>query len=106
MTEIEMNVKRGAALLDERQPDWYKWVIPEQLKMGYCDQCILGQIYDHFDAGCEILGIGCGIAYGFDVNFLDDEVLYKDLADLWKEEIQSRLEADIVKQTESELVTV
>lgn len=47
---IRDRVQRGAALLDEKQPDWYMMVCVESLELGDCYKCVLGQLIgDYYD---------------------------------------------------------
>lgn len=62
MTEIPERVmervRRGAALLDEKIPDWRTRVKPEILDMGSDQVCVLGQLHDQsLIAGLQCLGI-------------------------------------------------
>ena len=40
-------VARGAALLDEKVPGWWKVIDLEKLRMQNCTNCMLGQLFGH-----------------------------------------------------------
>ncbi len=43
---IRRRVKRGAALLDERFPEWRTKVNPNRLAIKNCYHCVLGQLFE------------------------------------------------------------
>jgi hypothetical protein len=48
---IEQRVEAGAAWLDASRPGWLDRIDLDELRMDYCDACILGQIFgDYWDA--------------------------------------------------------
>lgn len=54
----EENVRRGAALLDEKGvPGWREKVNPRQLDMNSHHKCVLGQIYGSYGEGLLELGL-------------------------------------------------
>ncbi|AHH98235.1 hypothetical protein [Kutzneria albida] len=64
---IEERVARGAALLDEKQPDWFQQIDLDKLKLDCPARCVLGHLYGSFDRGAFVLGIAFKeAAYGFD----------------------------------------
>lgn len=46
MSEIKYaeEVRRGAALLDEKEPGWRDRISPADLQMGDCARCVVGQV--------------------------------------------------------------
>jgi hypothetical protein len=60
-------VKRGAALLDEVNPDWYRTVAVHRLVMSDCHRCMLGQLFNSYQQGCLMLQFrgDQAKAYGF-----------------------------------------
>ena len=47
----EAEVRRGAALLDEKEPAWRKRFNPEALNMADLYECVLGQVFGHYLTG-------------------------------------------------------
>ena len=100
-------VKRGADLLDEQLPDWYKRIDTAELQMERYDRCILGQTFKDWLSpegggsylrGLRALGIqeGSGHRYGFDLDHAHDEddSSYGTLARYWSRAIGRRLIRD------------
>lgn len=50
-------VARGAALLDEKFPDWYKRIDLDALAMDNCCRCVLGQLFGLYSEGAERIGL-------------------------------------------------
>lgn len=73
-TDVATRVALGAALLDERLPDWYTRVSAERLKLSDPQRCVLGQLFGNYfsDAALEVVqrSNAFSIAHGFDVNTL------------------------------------
>lgn len=57
-------IRKGAALLDEREPGWRDRIAPADLELINCEQCVLGQVFGHYDHGLETLRV-MGPEYGF-----------------------------------------
>jgi len=55
----------GAQLLDEERPGWAREIDLEMLNMASPCNCVLGQIFGHYDYGLRCLGLGYGREYGF-----------------------------------------
>jgi hypothetical protein len=84
-------VARGAALLDEKVPDWREHITIDQLDMGDCALCVLGQCFGDFVDGLEELGIDDddarpGSYYGFDRLGTRADA-YERLTAAWREEL-------------------
>ena len=63
---FEDRIKRGVELLDKHNPGWQNKIDSIKLTMSSCRNCILGQLYGHYDAGVGILGIRGSVSpYGF-----------------------------------------
>ena len=101
---------RGAALLDERSPGWWRHLYPEGINMMFGDQCVVGALNPDvgYYAMLEELGVldegecteGTIVWYGFDV--ADDEFSadvenpaaresYARLTDVWRVLVAGRL---------------
>lgn len=44
--ETRLAVKRGAELLDENRPGWWKQIDLDELQLIQANQCVLGQVFD------------------------------------------------------------
>lgn len=120
-------VERGARLLDEKNPGWYKRIQLSRLDMGNGRYCILGQLYYTYLDGQWKLGLsdwkGCA-KHGFVIDFdllpttpkndlLDyeawekryqaSEKMWTDLQDAWVSLIRARLAVDEVEQKSQQL---
>lgn len=58
MNKTEAAVARGAALLDERCPDWDRYIQLINLDMGHTDTCVLGQVFGDYEHGEDLLYAG------------------------------------------------
>lgn len=95
-------VERGARLLDRAQPGWYHDVSPKALSMGWCRQCVIGQLFEDYYYGLKEVGINPDKAFeerlfGFEADSYTTsggtvEITYDLLDDLWRGEIQKRRE--------------
>lgn len=91
--DLAAAVRRGAELLDAKHPGWAAKIAVDRLAMESCDDCILGQLYGHFNSGSvailfsEPLGPkGCWDAFAPDF-----ERDFPAVAALWRSEIATRL---------------
>lgn len=75
------NVLRGIELLDRQVPGWREKIDWNELSMGHCKKCILGQLFGHFDKGVRKLAIKTPSPFGF--NTVGS---YVALTELWREE--------------------
>jgi hypothetical protein len=57
---VRGRVGRGAELLDRRIPAWAWEIDVKRLNLAYTEECILGQVYGHYEDGCHDLGITTG----------------------------------------------
>jgi hypothetical protein len=48
---------RGAAFMDEAVPGWFERVDYSTIDLRSWQRCILGQVYGHFEGGCDALGL-------------------------------------------------
>lgn len=105
-------VKKGAALLDQAIPGWWRRVVFNRLDMGDCNSCVLGQVYaggankvpgyeeDGFNFGCRELGLTqrqTAGSLGFDCYKDEDWITFHLLRDFWIEEISARRKASRAK---------
>lgn len=93
-------VKRGAKLLDRVGPvDWFWRVDLDDLDLGCCYSCVLGQLYGDYRDGIIKVAKGeldLGNRYGFDIPCSDmyGPTYHEWLAltELWRERIIARRE--------------
>lgn len=88
---LAVRVGRGAALLDERSPGWFRRIDTDRLHIASSTQCVLAQLYTGYDLGKEALDIAWGESarHGFVCG--DGPVCVCDwLTDIWKGEIARR----------------
>lgn len=55
--EIRTRVQRGAALLDQKSPDWAHTVPVNEVDMSYAETCVLGWVYGDYIAGIVATGL-------------------------------------------------
>lgn len=92
MATVEERVAAGAALLDEKQPDWFKLIDCATLNIASADQCVCGQLFEGFYAGIRELGIdGKSSEYGFAVGGDPVDVINAT----WRETIVQRRLASV-----------
>jgi hypothetical protein len=85
MTAITERVERGAALLDERRPDWWREIDLDRLALKSPCNCVLGQIGERqygpstyslgrYSDGLDLMGLRPldGRDYGFDMDIDPD----------------------------------
>lgn len=97
--KLKDRVERGADLLDETEPKWFKRVNMNNLRMGSCTQCVLGQVAGHYFHGIRYLlhiETNEAIEHGFELDdhyndIASSEMYYTHLDELWLKEIKSRL---------------
>jgi hypothetical protein len=56
-TVIRPEVQAGVTLLDERVPGWRGRIDVDDLDLSSKRECVLGQLYGHFQEGVQQLGI-------------------------------------------------
>lgn len=101
----EERVSRGAALFDQVNPDWFHMIDRDLLAMESCDNCILGQVYGHYEDGFRSLIadlpdtiLFSAADHGFTLYNAEQESIdvfsrFAALADAWRAEIRRRLES-------------
>ena len=108
--ELRERVARGAALLDERRPGWHREIIPDQLDMISCEDCIIGQLFNGFNIrqlwphvdvqdlndrsalhGFDLCPTQAEVDAGLEHPWRRDSTEWKVLHDLWLEEIRRRV---------------
>jgi hypothetical protein len=67
-------VKRGAKLLDEKEPGWRALVDVDELDMSSACNCVVGQVFSGVAYFKAIIELECWdtVACGFQVNHLAD----------------------------------
>ena len=91
----DVAIARGLALLDEKVgPGWEQRIDLEKLRLSSCKQCVVGQLFDEYDKGADILGFELGSRYGFDVGMVHAPQTvwseYQALTRAWKRAIRAR----------------
>lgn len=89
--------ERGALFLDAKQPGWAAHIITDELDMGQCDMCVLGQLSDD-GAGYDDCALQLGIdpwgdearELGF-LQYQGESGWDLDIAEHWTAEIDKRL---------------
>jgi hypothetical protein len=80
-------VASAARRLDKKQGEWFREVSLREFDMASCDNCILGQVFQHFSAApFEMQNMK---AFARDLR--GDSTDMKKLARAWKAEINRRL---------------
>jgi hypothetical protein len=91
---IGARVAAGAALLDRRQPRWWRQVDPARLDLADPAVDVLGQLYGQFEVGLAILGEPDPVAGGFDLDASDADADYPTLTGAWQQAIRQRRAAE------------
>jgi hypothetical protein len=100
--DADARVARGAALLDKINPAWWHEIGREQLSIGSCSRCVLGQLYGHYDHGVLALagpvdpfvfGVQFGFAFQSSLSSGQWEAEDRALIAAWLAEIDTRVEA-------------
>lgn len=110
--EIKEAAARGARLLDDIKPGWYKLIDLGQLDMGNCYRCILGQVYGDYDRAIglwpeaadlttvlpiEMILPNDRIDFAVDHGFsLPSHYPWEGLADAWAAEVKHRWEIGVL----------
>lgn len=109
-------VIRGAELLDDITPDWYKRIDTEELEISACYACVLGQVYGSYLSGIDSVfgltltigrfdendeGLNVAIQHGFEApsaateNYSRrSETEYNILNHHWQKQIEKRIVND------------
>lgn len=96
-TQAELGaVARGAALLDDHEPGWYRRIDRDRLDIGSTARCIIGQVFYAvtgigYTAAVHNLGIDRASEYGFDSQGGGG---YQRLRTAWLDEVDHRLLMD------------
>jgi len=83
------NVERGAAFLDERDPNWPNKIDVGRLDLGDCERCILGQLYVDYDEALTELSLSAREAERLGFNTVGPQ-RYWHLTAGWIREVLSR----------------
>lgn len=103
-TDLMPRVEKGAALLDERCPGWFKRIDIAQLALASCSRCVVGQLYGEFVNGLKSLDLYLGthdnspaVDHGFAIGDGDgrpredaDACFWSPLRDCWVSVIAAR----------------
>jgi len=106
---VRQRVQRGAAYLDDVDPEWYRHVDAETLELGDGRHCILGQMHGEFRLGLgrsHLISMSSApraslspVAYGFKcVEGVSEEWQaydYELLNEAWTEAVRERQETDL-----------
>jgi hypothetical protein len=100
---IAVRVRRGAALLDQVRPGWWRKIATDRLAMDSCDACILGQLYGGYLRGFWDLTrplpadrLISATEHGFTLTLAEQrkrfapDALWEELAQCWRAEIVAR----------------
>lgn len=97
-------VARGAALLDERSPGWWRTLVPENVDIRYYERCVLGSINPEvgylalvYELDLDPKDFDQLVERGFDV-YQDEDASesYARVTDTWRNLIAGRqLEAGL-----------
>ena len=101
MNSVNERVERGAALLDERRPGWWKGIDLGRLDIKSDCNCIAGQLGGSYMPGVESLGLyvmEVEAAHGFE--FEESTAEYPALTEAWRELIQRRRLAEYLELAE------
>ncbi len=97
---------RGAALLDERNPGWWRRIDLDKLNVRSIHCCPLGQVYGRYGPGIDALklirlsdrslsGFSIGPVGDYeDVVSPERQAKWAQLTEAWKSIIRARLEVD------------
>lgn len=86
------DIEAGVQLLNNKKPGWYNEIDIDNLKMSNCSRCILGQLFENYFKGLDILGINIyiddAILYGFNINMVfQNEKYWNILTQEWIDKI-------------------
>ncbi len=98
MATVEERVTAGAAFLDENYPGWLDRIDLDELRMDWCDACILGQVAGSYRAVYPNLGNktlneaqnDIAATFGFSIDTADHADRWPLLADAWRSYILMR----------------
>jgi hypothetical protein len=108
----EDRITKGAALLDRVWPGWADKIATDRLAMHTCHECILGQLYGDYQEGwfrvlepLPASRLFSAAAHGFTLYGTEQDTgidpwaaivdRFVALADAWRAEIRSRLDASL-----------
>lgn len=85
-----MNVREAAKRLDEIEPNWFNIINFDTLDMNDCFNCVLGQVFGHYDKGVDaVFGEKDAYHYKFQ-NLINTPFGYQTDIMLWKDEVNER----------------
>lgn len=93
-TDFSVEIQRGAALLDQHNPDWWKKIDLRSLDMRSHYDCIMGQLYVNYYLGLDRFALlGSGYYFGF-ISEDDSKEAFLALENQWIDLINQRRGAD------------
>lgn len=84
---------KGAAVLDEKFPNWWVNIDLDTLSLSSGTDCILGQQFGSFDAGLNTFSGLSATEHGWQAGYHDDAQVYVDYEHLnpaWREVVEQR----------------
>lgn len=90
---MQSQVQKGARLLDDRYPRWYKKINRRFFNVSSTLTCMMGQLYGEFFHGLERLGISPAMASKYGFATTNSNAAYLRLNSLWIEEMDARVRA-------------
>lgn len=89
---VEVRVKQGMALLDERGPErWWEFIDLDTLRLENTCQCVLGQLYGGFLAGGDAVGLFRVLGASAEHGFVGIDAAASDELDAaWRDAIEAR----------------
>ncbi|UJQ86919.1 hypothetical protein SEA_TREAT_84 [Streptomyces phage Treat] len=79
MRDYSNEVAKGIKVLDQQVPNWRQKIDVENLDLGSCSICVLGQVFGDYNDGIEKLNVD-GYEHGFNTTGS-----YAELKDAWVE---------------------
>jgi cytochrome P450 len=91
LPDVSAEVARGAAFLDEKDPDWWRADVDRAINLKKLDlnnacQCVLGQRYGEFDIACDLLNISeiKSEQLGFDLPLPASDIEWRIRPSAWR----------------------
>lgn len=97
--EIAECVGRGAAVLDDKIPGWESKINTDELYLGSCEACVLGQLFGDYATGTTEFGFEvdddggvshAAVEWATEHGFETDGWGYEPLTVAWRELISER----------------
>ena len=103
ISNVYKRAAKGAELLDNLNPGWFKKIKIHELYMSNCGHCVLGQLYGSYWDGLISIELESDAyvnieEYGFKESYRSNYG-YEELDKEWKIQIQERLNHENADQT-------